>query len=223
MIDAGAIQKTERKRAMNRNSEGRSNSKSVLFRTFLILLLAASPLLAKTDVDFDPNVDFSKYKTFAFIGPVPNMVMLEVSPDLIDQHVHESVKRALTKKGLREVQPDQNPDLVVRYWASTSQQVNLAVMGQWAPYNPFVGSYWGPMYDAASKSKEGNSLITDLIDPRTRSLVWRLYVTRKLTNADKDWNKADEELTKGFDNFPPSEREKDAKRKERAAHPPKTD
>jgi hypothetical protein len=190
----------------------------------LLFLAAVSPTLAKTDVDFDPNLDFTKFKTFAFIGGVDNLVMLPVNPERISNRVHRAVTREMTAKGLREVQPNQNPDLVVRYWASTSQQLNVASMGNWGPYGAYVGSYWGWMYDtmSASSSKEG-SLILDLIDPRRKTLAWRLYLTRKLSNSDKDWKKADEEFTKAFESYPPSDKEKDAKRKERAAHPPKTD
>jgi Domain of unknown function (DUF4136) len=209
---------------MNSRNQATGTQKWLLFRAVLLLLLCAFPLFAKTDIDFDPNVDFSKYKTFAFVGGVENLVMLPVNPELINNRVHRAVTRELTKKGLREVQPNQNPDIVVRYWASTSQQVNLAVMGNWGPYGPYVGSYWGYMYDtiAASSTKEG-TLIIDLIDPRTKNLGWRLYLTRKLSNADKDWNKADEEFSKAFEAYPPSDKEKEAKRKERAAHPPKSD
>lgn len=197
--------------------------KSIFLLAVSLWLAASVPALAKTDVDFDPNVDFSKFRTFAFIGGVENLVMLPVNPELINNRVHRAVTRELTAKGLREVQPNQNPDLVVRYWASTSQQVNVATMGNWGPYGPYVGSYWGWMYDnmSASASKEG-SLIVDLIDSRSKALAWRLYLTRKLTNADKDWKKADEEFTKAFEDYPPSDKEKDAKRKERAAHPPKS-
>ncbi len=38
---------------------------------FLLLaavLLFAHPAVAKIAIDFDPNLDFSKFKTFAFIG-----------------------------------------------------------------------------------------------------------------------------------------------------------
>lgn len=190
----------------------------------LLFLAAVSPALAKTDVDFDPNLDFAKFKTFAFIGGVDNLVMLPVNPELINNRVHRAVTREMTARGLREVQPNQNPDLVARYWTSTSQQLNVASMGNWGPYGAYVGSYWGWMYDtmSASSSKEG-SLILDLIDPRRKTLAWRLYLTRKLSNSDKDWKKADEEFTKAFESYPPSDKEKDAKRKERAAHPPKTD
>lgn len=209
---------------MNRRREPRWSRTSVILRTLFVVFLFALPLMAKTEIDFDPNLDFSKYKTFAFIGGVENLLMLPVNPGLINERVHRAVTRELTKKGLREVLPNQNPDLVVRYWATTSQQVNLATMGNWGPYGPYVGSYWSWMYDSLSASsiKEG-SLLVDLIDPRAKSLVWRVYLVRKLTNADKDWDKADEDFTKAFESYPPSDKDKEAKRKERAEHPPKPD
>jgi hypothetical protein len=57
--------------------------------------------------------------------------MMQLNPDLINNRIHRMVVRELTKKGLREVQPAQDPDLVVRYSANSTQQVNLAAMGNW--------------------------------------------------------------------------------------------
>ena len=209
---------------MNRLCESLLNFKFLPFLGTLLVLLAALPLSARTTVDFDPNLDFSKYKTFAFLGGVENLLMLQLNPDLIYDRVHQAVTRDLTKKGLREVQPGQNPDLVVRYWANSSQQVNVATMGNWGPYGAYVGSYWGWVYNdvSASSAKEG-SLIVDLIDRKSKNLAWRLYLIRKISNPDKDWKKADEEITKAFDSYPPSDKEKEEKKKERAAHPPKPD
>jgi hypothetical protein len=209
---------------MNRVYETRPKVKSLFFCGLLIILLAAGPLFAKTTVDFDPNLDFSRYKTFAFLGGVENLVMMQVNPDLIDIRVHRAVARELTKKGLREVQPGENPDLVVRYWANSSQQVNVSTMGNWGPYGPYIGSYWGWIYNdvSATSTREG-SLIVDLIDPRSKNLAWRLYLIRKITNQDKDWKKVDDEFTKAFEAYPPSDKARDDKKKERAAHPPKPD
>jgi hypothetical protein len=201
-----------------RSRETRSHCKSILLGLLLLFLLSL-PAFAKIDVDFDPSLDFSRYKTFTFLGGVPNLVMVPVDPEVLDDNIHRTVTRELTKKGLREIRANQNPDLVVRYWANASSQVNVANMGDWGDYGPFVGSYWAPMYNAvsASSTKE-NSLLIDLIDPRSKGLVWRLYLTRKLTSADKDWKKADEEFSKGFESYPPSDKEKEAKHKERTEH-----
>jgi hypothetical protein len=193
---------------------------------FLIVLagfFAGSSLFAKTEVDFNPDLDFSKYKTFAFVGGVENLLMFQVNPDMVSERVHRAVTRELTKKGLREVLPNQNPDLVIRFWAAPSSQVNVSTMGNWGPYPPFIGSYWEPAYDdfsSASNVKEG-CLLIDLIDSRAKNLTWRLYLIHKITLPDKEWRKADDELTKGFESYPPSEKEIEAKKKERAAHPTK--
>jgi hypothetical protein len=91
----------------------------------------------------------------------------------------------------------------------------------WGPYGPYIGFYWGWFYTtvSASSTREG-SLIADLIDPRSKALDWRVYLIRKITNPDKDWKKADEEFTKGS-SYPPSEKEKEARKKEREEHQPK--
>jgi hypothetical protein len=209
---------------MNGSSETFFRRRYLFARVFLLALFATSPLLAKIDVDFDPTLDFAKYKTFAFLGPVENLVMLAVDPQVLDDQVRRSVNRELAKKGLREVQRNQNPDLLIRYWANTSQQVNPAAMGNWGAYGPFISSYWSRMYDAVSgASGKETTLVIDLIDPRAKNLVWRLYLTRKLSNADKDWKKADDDFAKAFELYPPSDKEKEAKRSERAAHPAKKD
>lgn len=206
---------------MNRLRATRWHRRLFLFCSALLASLAALPLLAKTEVDFDPNLNFSKYKTFAFIGGVENLVMLPVDSVVMDNRVRRAVTRELTGKGLREVQPGQNPDLVVRYWVTTSQQVNVATMGNWGPYGPSIGSYWGWMYDSVSAASKDGSLLVDLIDAKGKNLAWRVYLIRKLTSADKDWNKADEDFAKAFQSYPPSDKDKEAKRKERTEHAPK--
>jgi hypothetical protein len=196
----------------------RPDFRRLLYRFSLTLLFLGGlclPATAKINIDFDPDLDFSKYKTFAYIGGVENLVMLQLNPDLINIRIHRMVVRELEKKGLREVNPNQSPDLVVRYWASSESQVNVAVMGNWGPYGPYIGSYWGNIYNSvtASNRREG-TLILDLIDAKAKNLAWRLYLTRKLSDPDKDWKKADEEFTEGFKSYPPSDKDKAEKRKE---------
>lgn len=208
---------------MNWCSANRSLLKSLLSLLIFAGLLAVSPAVAKTVVDFNPNTDFSMYKTFAFIGGVENLMMFQANPGLVSDRIHQAATRELTKKGLREVAATQNPDLVIRFWANPSSQVNIATMGVWDPYSPFIGSYWEHTYDevSASSAKEG-SLIIDLIDTHSKDLAWRLYLIHRITTPDKEWKKADDEITRAFESFPPSPKERDAKKKERSAYPPKS-
>jgi Domain of unknown function (DUF4136) len=209
---------------MNRTYLNRPRFK-VWFLLIFSIFLTISPLLGKTVVDFDPKTNFSKYKTFAFVGGVENLLMFEVNPGLVTERVHRAVNRELAQKGLHEVQVNQNPDLLVRFWANPSSQVvNVATMGEWGAYRPYIDSYWARTYQevSASSRKEG-ALLIDLVDPKSKTLVWRLYLIHKITTPDKEWKKADDELSKGFESYPPSDKEKTEKQKEREAHPPQAD
>src|SRR5271157_109473 len=208
-----------------------SQLRAMHHRTFGLTLLVvvsgalflALPLRAKVVVDFDPNLDFSRYKTYAFIGGVENLVAIQLNPDLIEDRMHHAVVRELDKRGLHEVKPEENPGLVVRYWANSPAQLDVAVAGDWGPYSAYVGGYWGFLFESVSaSSKKEGALIIDLIDPKAKSLAWRLYLIRKITNPDKEWKKADEEISKGFESYPPSDKGKEDKKQERAGHPPKS-
>jgi hypothetical protein len=187
----------------------------LLFLAFLFVLVPR--VTAKTTVDFDPRIDFSKFKTFAYLGGVENLVSIQMNPDLINIRFHHMVVRELEKKGLHEVNPGQNPDLIVRYWANPETQVDVSVMGNWGPYGPYIGSDWASNYNAVtSTSRHLGMLILDLIDPKAKALVWRSYLVRKMSDPDKDPKKAEDEFTDSFKSFPPSEKEKEEKRLERA-------
>src|SRR6516162_11530375 len=113
----------------------------------LICLLLASMSLAprskaKTVIDFDPNLDYSKFKTFAYLGGVEHLAMLPLNPDQIRDEIHAAVARELTKRGLKETKPDQHPDLVVRYWVSTQVGSNYAPTGDWNGFALYLGDYW---------------------------------------------------------------------------------
>ena len=188
----------------------------------LVLLMAGLPAMAKVEVDFNPNLDFSQFNTYAYIGGVEHLVMLQLNPELINDRVHRAVQRELTNKGLREVQPSENPDLVVRYWANSQVQVNVAATGNWGPYGPYLGTYWGFLYDtmSASSTREG-MLVLDRIDAKNKDLAWRLYLVRKIVKVDKDWKKADQDFRQGFESYPPSVKQIEQKKKERANEKPK--
>jgi hypothetical protein len=179
-----------------------------------LLLGCALTAAAKLAIDFDPDIDFSKFKTFSFIGPVENLVMIQMNPDLINTQMHDMVVRELQKKGLREVNAGQNPDLVIRYWTIPESQVNVAVMGNWGPFGPYIDGRWSNVYNSVpAPSKRESTMILDLIENRTKSLAWRAYVTRKFSDPEKDWKKAEEEFTEGFKSYPPSGKEKGGKHK----------
>ena len=108
----------------------------------------------------------------------------------------------------------------MRYWANSQVQVNVAATG--SPYGPYLGTYWGFLYAtmSASSTREG-MLVLDLIDAKNKDLAWRLYLVQKIVKLDKDWKKADQDFTKGLESYPPSPKQIEAKKKERANEKPK--
>jgi hypothetical protein len=191
---------------------------------FLLLftLIFAPQASAKINVDFDPGLDFSKYKTFAYLGGVNSLEFRQLNPDYITNKVHEGVSQSLIERGLKEVKPDQQPDLVVRYWANSQSQIVSSAAGDFGQFGQYVSDYWAYTYDlmTAQSSLEA-SLVIDLIDPKRKDLAWRLYLGQKIGGSDSIWPKVLSQISKGFESYPPSKKQIDEKRKERAEHPPK--
>ena len=189
---------------------------------FLLILILAPLAIARMNFDFDPSLDFSQFKTFAYIGGVNTLEFRQLDPNLISNQVHAGVSKALTQRGLKEVRPDQQPDLVVRYMANSQSKLVSAAVGDWVQFSPYISDYWAYTYDLMSaETSLDASLIIDLIDLKRKDLAWRLYLDQKITNDDTIWPKVIEQISKGFESYPPSQKQIAEKRKERAEHPPK--
>jgi hypothetical protein len=183
----------------------------------LTLALLPAPARAKSNVDLNPNLDFTRYKTFAFIDGVEHLAMQQLNPNQLRDTIHDSVSRALTQRGLREVRRDQNPDLVVRYLAESNAQLNYAGGDNWGGYDKFTGDWWSTAYTLWYTSTTRNgSLLIDLIDVNRRDLAWRLFIQQQILNVDKLPQKIDKEIAKGFESFPPTEKDKQQVRDEHA-------
>jgi hypothetical protein len=199
-----------------------NNKVAAALSLFLFTLILAPLALARMNFDFDPNVDFSKYKTFAYIGGVNTLEFRQLDPDFISNQVHAGVSKSLIQHGLTEVKPDQQPDLVVRYMANSQSKLVSAAVGDWVQFGPYVGDYWAYTYDMMSaETSLDASLIIDLIDLKRKDLAWRLYLDQKITNDDSIWPKVLGQISKGFQSYPPTQKQIEEKRKERAEHPPK--
>src|SRR6267378_530626 len=98
------------KRTQKARNHSRLNKVAAAISLFLLTLILAPLAMAKINVDFDPSLDFSKFKTFAYVGGVNELEFRQLDPDLISNQVHTGVSKALIQHGLKEVRPDQQPD-----------------------------------------------------------------------------------------------------------------
>jgi|SRR5271169_1425255 len=198
-------------------SENTSRRSSLQLLVLLFLFLFAVPAAAKLATDFDPNLDFSKFKTFSFIGGVEQLVRMQLNPDQLNNQIHRAVTRELTAKGLREVKPEENPDLVVRYWANSQKDVNVSTSTNWGVYGPYFGYHWGFVYySMESSNTHQGTLSIELIDAKSRDLAWRMFASLKIihTDPDKIWKTVDSNIKNAFTRYPPSPKDIEAKKKQ---------
>jgi Domain of unknown function (DUF4136) len=138
----------------------------------LFALLCATAANAKMAIDFNPNLDFSKYRTFAYIGGVESLVRMQLNPALLNNRMHRAVVRELTAKGLREVQPEENPDLVVRYWVEAESNAQVTSTAHWGVWGSYYYGYWTVMYTTMSTPVTHEGLLgIELIDTKARDLA----------------------------------------------------
>jgi len=147
------------------------------------------------------NVTFSKYRTFAWLPPTDSVKSIKVS-DITDDRIRENVTATLESKGL--VLRSQHPDLLVRYAVQMDERIKafndpvyVYNYRNWYPqivryhdHRYFYYSYNDPfpVYVGANivaVPYQQGTLIIDLIDRRTRKVIWRGYAVGEVDDPEK--------------------------------------
>jgi len=173
--------------------------------------------------DFDPDIDFSRFKTFTIIGGQD----LDRSGWLSEPEMRERFKNfvggALETRGLVEVpNDDSKSQLAVRFWVARRAKQDVTVIDYgpstfWGGYPPYWTGVWGHSYEeyVVHNYSEG-TLVLDLIDRATKDLVWRTILKQRIEDRAKAYAEAKENLYKAMAELPPSVAAKDKMRKQRA-------
>ena len=152
--------------------------------------------------DFDQTVDFSRFKTFAFARMTDLNQGGVLDNSLLRHRIETGIERELRQKGLTQTDLDHNPDLLVHYWVGVKDKQLVQTTG------PAYGRYgWGAGYGGGVSTYEyrEGTLVTDLVEPTKKTLVWRASMVADLKDSVKEnaelTNKA---IKKAFENYPPS-------------------
>ena len=96
-----------------------------------IIFLACAVGCTSIDVktDFDPTVDFSRFKTFAFAGFTDLNQSGVLNNTLTRRRLETVISGELVKKGLRQAGVDENPDVLVHYWMGVTEKQTLESTG----------------------------------------------------------------------------------------------
>ena len=159
----------------------------------MLLLGAHGAFAQKITMEFDQNVDFTKFKTFAIRGGELNSQNPALNSPLVKKQIEDDIEKYLTAKGLEDAGSGR-ADLNVRYTfgAARKSQVEAYPAGWYG---------WGTRYVRVPYSE--GTVVIDFRDPTTHSLVWRGIASEDKSNATDIEKKLDDMVKKSIDKYPP--------------------
>ena len=168
----------------------------------VVALMLTSCVSVRVASDYDREVDFSEYKSYAFYKP--GIDQAEIS-DLDKKRILRAIEFELSKKGYMK---SENPDMLVSIFTKSRERINVYNNAWgWGPgywgwgWNPWWGGWGGT---TATTSTEG-TLYIDLIDGEKKELVWqgigRGYLAEN--NMEKKEERIRVFVNKIMERFPP--------------------
>jgi hypothetical protein len=151
--------------------------------------------------DYDKNVDFSPYKTYAYYKAGIDKV--EIS-DLDKKRILRAIDQQMAAKGFTK---SETPDLLINIFTKSREEVNVNQFNAGWGYG--WGWGWNPWMmgmgnqTTVSTSTEG-TLFIDLIDAKKKEMIWQGEGIGTLTkNADKKDEVVAEFVGKILAQYPP--------------------
>jgi hypothetical protein len=175
--------------------------KSEMFQRFVFgaihvmvlgLLLAQVAMAQKVTVEFDRSADFSKFKTFAIRGGQLNSRNPALNSNLVKKQIEADIEKDLTSKGLTLASGP--ADLNVRYTFGQARKVEVET---------YPAGWYGMGTRAVRVPYAEGTLVLDLRDPASGTLVWRGVASDEKTDPAKLEGKIDDMVKKSIDKFPP--------------------
>jgi hypothetical protein len=160
---------------------------------FLAFLLAPCAVAQKIQIESDAAVEFAQFKTFAIREERLNSTNPALNSELVKKQINADIQKALAAKGLVFV-PSGKSDLNVRYTLGTVRKAELDTY-------PAGWRGWGTRLVRVPYTE--GTLVIDLRDPSTRSLVWRAIAREDKGDSSKIQGKLDDMVKKSFEKYPP--------------------
>ena len=143
-----------------------------LIESTIALALWVGCSTVQVDTDWNPSTDFSKLHTYAWLSDAP---LTTGDPrfdnPLVDQRIRNATAEALVAKGFTPA-AKASADFLVAYLITSQQKTDVNTV--YESYGYGLGGFGGPGYARTYVTQyELGTLILDVLDPKTKSLVWR--------------------------------------------------
>jgi len=176
--------------------------KTIKFLPLLLLFLFTSCSSVKVNYDYDKNVDFNQFKTYAF--QKSGIDKVEIS-DLDKKRILRAIDEQMAAKGFTK---SETPDLLVNIFTREREQVDVNQFyagwgyGWGYGWNPYM---WGGNTSVYSYVEA--TLFIHLIDAKKKELIWQGQGVGVLTqNIDKKEELIKEFVTKILAQYPPQQK-----------------
>lgn len=148
------------------------NFRYMIFFWFFLCLTGCSikPAINK---DYNKNIDFTRYHTFAMAKDTSPY------PDLLEQSISGAVTAELQKIGYALAE---NPDLFIHIYKSQQQKVDVVPDPMQPGFFGYNGRWAGG--DDVYEYTEGTFVI-DIVDSKTNDLIWRATVSKEIDDTNK--------------------------------------
>ncbi len=179
--------------------------KTIKILPLVLLFVLASCSSVRVNSDYDKNVTFDGYKTYAY--QKSGIDKVEIS-DLDKRRILRSIDEAMAAKGFTK---SETPDVLINFFTKEREEVSINQFNAGWGYgwgwgwNPWM---WGGRTTSVSSHTEG-TLTIDIIDAKKKELVWQGMGEGALTrDAEQKDQKIKEFVTAILDQYPPNAKKK---------------
>lgn len=170
----------------------RLNLPQMMIVLALCLFSAHAALAQKVEVQFDQAANFSKFKTFAIRDGEVNSRNPALNNELTKKQIEADIEKYLTAKGLESTTGP--ADLNVRYQFGAARKVET---------EEYPAGWYGLRTRVVRVPYSEGTLVIDLRDPKTRSLVWRTIASEDKSDPTKIAGKLGDMVKKSIEKYPP--------------------
>jgi hypothetical protein len=157
----------------------------------MVCLTSAIAAGQQVSVNYNHSQSFSPFHTYAWASNNTN----QIQNSILAQVAQQDIDAALQGKGLQKVQESQKPDLILAANGGMRQQTSYSAWG--------MRGIGGGMGGITPQQNVEATLIVDLYNAGTQSLIWRGIAQDTLSNnGDKNQKMVQSAISKMFKQWP---------------------
>jgi len=147
----------------------------------------------QVSVNYNHSANFAQYHTYAWGTNNAN----QIQNSILAQVAQQDINSAMKGKGFNMVQETQNPDIILIASGGMRQQTSYSAWG--------MRGIGGGMGGITPEQNVEGTMVVDLYDAKTKSLIWRGIAQNTLnSNGNKNQQMVEKAVQKMFKQWPKS-------------------